>query len=132
MNNGEEFDLLEIATQRDETCCLLRHIKITQYNERPSQINNFSVVRKGLKHYIFLSFMIAIPLFIIGTLITLVRDKDQQKKVRWFIFILFGFWGMTMNWTTGDISNNFFKITEGTGSIHLKFIDLTLLGAAFT
>lgn len=132
LKNGDKFDLLELATQRDQLCCPLRHLKVTSYDVSPSQNNNFNLSSKSPKHFAFFIILLLCVSTIILTLVAVVRDTQQKNKVLWFIFILFGFWGVSMNWTTGQIGNNFFTFTKESGAFNLKILDFTLLGASFT
>lgn len=77
----------------------------------------FSLRNKGIVHYIFLCFIILIPIFIIVTLIAAIRTKMQRKGL-WLIGIIFGFLKLSINWTTGQIG--------------YSLINFSILGAGFS
>lgn len=65
------------------------------------EINGFSFKKARAAHYLFLAAMIAVPLFIITTLIVCIRTKIARRKWLWLIFILVGIASVSFNWTTG-------------------------------
>ena len=69
--------------------------------------NAFSFSGKGPLHYIVLLLAIAIPLLMLDALIKVWRSKTMSWRWAWTIFILFGFFKFTFNWTTGDFSTSF-------------------------
>jgi len=62
----------------------------------------FTLKGKGFMHFIFLIFVILIPLFIIVTVIFAAKTKLNRKWL-WIIGILLGFVTFSINWSTGDI-----------------------------
>ena len=113
-----------------EECCAVRNINVNKFAVSPSQTSKFSLKDKGLKHYIFLFFAVLVPLFIIVTLIKCIRTKGINRKWLWVLFIVFGIYGITLNWTSGDLTLSFISKTDN--GLKFSFLDLTLLGASAT
>lgn len=66
------------------------------------ELNAFSFRQAGPLHYVFLVGAIAIPSFILITLIQCIRTKLPRRKWLWIIFILVGFVQFSLNWSTGE------------------------------
>lgn len=135
ISDGDDWQLVQIFVRKIDGQVLMQHFKFNQFEERPSTFNNFNLEKKGVKHILFLFVMIAVVLFILFSLYKLVRDKHitWRTKWLWFIFIMLGYWGATMNWTTGDISNNFIQVKQigDTQGLNFQIIDFNLLGAGY-
>lgn len=82
-----------------------------------SKVHAFTLKDKGYLHYLFLFFAILIPLFIIVTLIFVIKTK-LPKKWLWIIGILFGFIKFSINWTTGQVG--------------FGLLNISILGAGFS
>jgi len=135
LEKDDEWVLLRLYVRKLEGEVLLQHLKVRTFAERPSTMNNFNLSQKGFKHYAFLATMIGVFLFIVFSLYKLVRDKQIPRKTKWlwFIFIMLGYWGATMNWTTGDISNSMIQFWSNgtTYGYNYRILDLNFLGAGF-
>lgn len=66
------------------------------------ELNAFTLSGKGIQHYVLLLLAIAVPIFIIWTLVLCARTKIRKKWL-WIIFILAGIAKLNLNWTTGEI-----------------------------
>lgn len=130
LERESDFLLIDIYVSANPDCCKLHNINVRPSATRPSAINNFTLKEKSAWHYVFLAGLILVPLFIIYTLVACVRDKQLKRKWLWFLFILVGIYGINLNWTTGEIGNEFFSHT-GTGSLHISLISFQILGAGF-
>ena len=64
-------------------------------------LNRFSLGNKSLLHYFVFTCCVAVPIFIIYTLIICIRTRVRQKWL-WIIFILLGVMQFDLNWTTGQ------------------------------
>lgn len=127
-SNGFAQLLLAIAPLNDE-CCVVTYWRITPTESRPSNLHEFSFENKTWKHFIFFGLLIAVPLFIVLTAIACTFSKPLKRKWLWLIFILFGFWGAELNWTTGEIQNNFFQASDV--GVNFQLFSFHLLGAGF-
>jgi hypothetical protein len=67
-----------------------------------TDINSFNFGKKGFIHYIILACAILIPLFVLVTLVFVVKTP-LPKKWFWIIGVLIGFTKVTFTWTTGQI-----------------------------
>lgn len=79
----------------------------TQASQR--DINRFAFQGKSPWHYAILALSVAIPLFIVATLIVCVRTPIARKKWLWVLFILGGIGSISINWTTGALE---FKLLQ--------------------
>ncbi len=68
------------------------------------EINALSFKNARTQHYVFIGSAMAIPLFIVTTLIVCARTPNLPRKWLWMIFILLGLTSSSLNWTTGEIS----------------------------
>jgi len=72
--------------------------------DRPLQeIHRFTFDEKGFLHYGFLFGCIAVPLFILATLVAAIRMKFRKRKWLWIIFVILGIVQFSLNWTTGQV-----------------------------
>lgn len=79
---------------------------VYQTNESQKTLHAFKFSEKTIKHYLFLVVSVIVPLFIVFTLIICIRTKIEKRKWLWIIFVLFGFFQVSFNWTTGAINFN--------------------------
>jgi hypothetical protein len=70
------------------------------------ELNAFTFEGRGLMHYCILIGAIVIPIFILFVLVVCIRTKMKKRKWLWIIFIILGIGGLTINWTTGQLSFN--------------------------
>ena len=79
----------------------------------------FSFTDKPLLNYIFLSFSIIVPIFILITLILMLRSKIiRKRKIIWALIILF-------------VSIPTFIVNWNTGAVDFKLFNFVLLGTGF-
>lgn len=67
------------------------------------ETNAFTFSRAELTHYLVFTAALAIPIFIVWTLIVCIRTPVSGRKWLWVLFILVGFAQISLNWTTGEI-----------------------------
>lgn len=82
-----------------------KHILGFHVNPIPSslkEMNAFALRGKTLLHYGVLVLAVAIPIFILYTLILCARTRIKRKWL-WVIFILLGIGTLGLNWTTGEL-----------------------------
>lgn len=77
-------------------------VHVNRIPESLEQSNAFKFAGKNAVHYVFLSLAVLIPVFVIYVLILCVRTPVKRKWL-WILFILFGFAGFTLNWTSGQV-----------------------------
>lgn len=76
-----------------------------------SKAHEFSLKDKGFLHYLFLFFAILIPIFILISLIFVIKTKRLKRKWLWIIGVLFGFIKFSINWTTGQVGFSLINIS---------------------
>lgn len=78
------------------------------YRTKASQkiINQFSLIGKTWLHYLILIGAIAVSIFILITLIAVMKTPIKKRKWLWIIFILGGVGAVSINWTTGEYTFN--------------------------
>lgn len=70
-----------------------RHISSANFQPASDSLqilNRFTLSKKSVVHYLFLSVCILIPLFIITTIVLCVRSRVRRRWL-WIVFILIGF-----------------------------------------
>ncbi len=72
--------------------------------------NSFSLWGKPFLNYVALFFAAIVILLIIDALIQLARSPRIRRRWLWTIFILFGFFQISLNWTTGGTGINFLML----------------------
>lgn len=66
------------------------------------ELNAFTLSGKSVKHYILLALAVAVPVFIVWTIVLCARTKIRKKWL-WIIFILVAVAKLNLNWTTGQM-----------------------------
>lgn len=90
-----------VMTKVDEKF-LLHGMNVNVANPGPAGVPGLSFEKKSAAHYLVLVICIAIPIFILATLINCLRTKKVKRRILWSIFILFGIGNLAFNWTTGE------------------------------
>jgi hypothetical protein len=78
-----------------------------RFNRIPSsleEMNRFSVGDKGPLQWLFLAAAVLIPAFCIVSLVICIRSRIRHKWL-WILFILFGLFKVSLNWTTGELDS---------------------------
>lgn len=126
---GDQFLTIDLTVFSEGECCQITNLRSYRDEESPSTRNDWDNVPLSFGRILFLVLLIANVAFIICTLILCARDKTiERRKWLWLLFILFGTWGVMMNWTTGKISLNFLIVNSETGDFTLSIIKAQLLG----
>ena len=123
-----EWALIDIYSQETADGLKFRHFNFQPVPLQPSTIGDFGLKNKSVIHYVFLGLLVLVPLFIIFTVLAIMRNKHMTKKWLWGLFSSVGLWGFNLNWTTGKISTEFVDITAN--SVHFQILSFQLLGAA--
>lgn len=107
----------EILLQRKGANLSIEGLHVNQMQRSLEEANDFSFNDKSALHYIFFSIALFVPVFTLISAIACWRFPIPRRKWFWRVFVLFGFVGFTMNWTTG--------------AINIQLIQFLLLGAGF-
>jgi hypothetical protein len=86
----------------EPTLCSLHLQRLPDALER---LNAFTVRGKSWRHYLFLALALAVPAFIIMSLVLCARTPLPHRRWLWIIFVAFGYGQFTMNWTTGEVAS---------------------------
>lgn len=81
------------------------------------KLNGFTFAGKGVAHYLVFALAIAIPLFIVVSLVLCFRTPIAKRKWLWMLFVAIGFVQFSFNWTDG--------------SYGIQPVSFALLGAGF-
>jgi hypothetical protein len=103
------------------------------FQESLVKANNFSLKGKSFGHYLTLMLMIAIPLFILTTIVFIIITPIK-RKVLWIIFALFGIFAIHFNWGTGDFMLLIRQLSPDGKMEMVKsaFLKISILGAGYT
>lgn len=79
---------------------------VSPYENSLRELYGFSLQNKQATHYIFLFWVLLIPLFILITVGFIVKTP-MKKKWLWVVFALLGFVSFQLNWTNGEVAIQF-------------------------
>lgn len=94
--------LINVATQKKDGVTTIIGFHVYPLADSLENLNKFTLKGKSPFQYAVLAFAALIPLFIIWTLVLCIRTKIEKRKWLWIIFILFGVFRLSINWTTGQ------------------------------
>lgn len=77
-------------------------LRVVPLEKSLQEINALSFQNADPLHYAFLAGVVAMPVFVLVTLVACLRTKIPKRKWLWVIFVLLGFVQLTLNWTTGE------------------------------
>ncbi len=78
------------------------HVYRTEASQR--EINALSLTGKSIGQVVFLLAAVAVPIFIVVTLIFCFRTPVPKRKWLWVLFIMVGIGVIGVNWTTGQFN----------------------------
>ena len=89
--------------------------KVISFNFLPTyksldNIHDFTLKGKSFFHYLWLTLMILIPIFIILTIIFIIRTPLKYKWL-WILLVIFGVVKFQLNWTTGEFDYQLLNFT---------------------
>jgi hypothetical protein len=112
---NKNYYLLETIVEESNNKYHMNKFILTPIPFKAEYLNQFSLYNKSIIHYIYFFFMITIPLFILVTLVFMLRTK-MNKKWLWFLAIIITLVKISMNWETGQMDFQIFAIQIlGTG-----------------
>jgi len=109
--------LTNVVLQRRDAQVTVLGLHVTPMKQSLKELNRFTFAGKGILHYIVFALAIAIPVFIVFTLVLCFRTPIAKRKWLWLLFVALGFVQFSLNWTDG---------TYG-----IQPISFALLGAGF-
>jgi len=91
-------------------------LNISPFDDSLRAVHAFTLENKEVTHYIFLFWMILVPVFILLSAVFVFKTPLRRRWL-WLIFVLFGFVSIYLNWSTGEVG--------------FQFLSFRLLGASF-
>lgn len=89
----------EVSTDRTEIVGL----NVQPLPRSLQETNRYTLGNKGPVHYAFLLCCLAVPAFVLTTVVVCLRTRIERRKWLWVIFILVPVVRFSINWTTGQI-----------------------------
>ncbi|MFC0878850.1 hypothetical protein ACE01N_19800 [Saccharicrinis sp. FJH2] len=117
-NVGDKFLYFTFGIQEQNNKLLITAFDGRIMDDSLTKVHAFTLKGKGFLHYLFLFFAISIPLFILISLIFVIKTKQLKRKWLWIIGVLLGFIKFSMNWTTGQVG--------------FSLINISILGAGYS
>jgi hypothetical protein len=99
-----EWILVRISILKSSDGFLISGLFINPISSSVEEMTGWGWAKRGVKHYIFLSAAVIMPLFILTVFVICLRSRLHKRKWLWLVFILFGIGQFTLNWHTGEIS----------------------------
>lgn len=128
VESGGAFGQLTIAVYPENgVCCVTSYAGFSLTERRPSTFNDLTLEGKGWLHYLIFALAVGFPVLMIGTAVLCYAEKRVRHRWLWIPFILVGLWGVSFNWTTGQLQSELVQWTPQ--GIYFKFISIHLLGA---
>lgn len=93
--------LFEIQCLVDKNEYRIAGFSVRELENSLSEMGEFSLAGKTLKHFLFLFFVIIIPLLIVFTLVSIIRSKIKNKWL-WLVIVLISVCNYKINWYTGE------------------------------
>lgn len=115
---GDKFLYFTFGIREQHNNLLITAFDVRILDDSLSKAHEFSLKDKGFLHYLFLIFAILIPIFILISLIFVIKTKPLKRKWLWIIGVLFGFIKFSINWTTGQVG--------------FSLINISILGAGYS
>jgi hypothetical protein len=110
--------LAEVALQNTGDRHVLKSVQVRPMKESLAHLNRFTFAGKGLWHYVFFAAVLAVPLFMLYTLLLVARAPRLIGKWFWAILVLIGVGQVSLNWTTNAFT--------------VSLMNLHLLGSGFS
>jgi len=99
-----------IVLEKTPAGTLVKGLQVEPVKESLARVNRFTFEGKGPAHYAVLAAAILIPLFVVFTLVLVIRTPMPKRKWLWIVFVLLGFVQLSFNWTTGELAFRTFAI----------------------
>ena len=100
----EGWAVAEVVLAKENERLVVKGVHVNRLSQSLEETNAFALSGKSITHYLFLIGAVAIPLFIVFSLVLCVKTSMERRKWLWVIFVLFGFVGLSLDWTTGQMS----------------------------
>ncbi len=114
-----KFLHFEFKTREENNNLFITTFYVRTFKKPLLKIHEFTLKDKSFIHYVFLFFIILVPIFIVVSLIFVIKTPLKRKKI-WFFGVLLGFMKFQINWTTGEIGFSLIQVSllgAGAGSL---------------
>ena len=98
--------LVVMVLKPEGTDFLVRTVTFTRLADSLQNLNRFTLSNKPVASYLFLAYTIATAILMIYAAVAAYRTPIPKRKWLWIVFVLIGFCGVTLNWTTGQFTIN--------------------------
>lgn len=98
--------LADVVTQKTDHGPLVRGVNVKRRTESLAYTNRFSLSGKSLVHYGILAGAVAVPVLMMWAAVLAYRIPIPRRKWLWILFILTGFFQISLNWTNGHVGVN--------------------------
>lgn len=92
-------------------------LNVYQTAAAQKELNAFTLAGKSNIHYATLAAAIAVPVFILVTLVTCLRTPMAKRKWLWALFIIIGVGGVQLDWTNGHFAASLLHVQLFGGGI---------------
>jgi hypothetical protein len=99
---GDKSVIVTVALAGGPDQSVVTTAHVLPVDEAALVANAFTFAGKGIRHYLVLALAIAVPSFIVITLVVCIRTRVPKRKWAWLVIILFGVGQVSLNWTTGE------------------------------
>lgn len=109
--------VVSVVLERKAGSLLLSGIHMYPTSQSQKTWHQFGLLGKSFLHYLVLFCCVAVPIFILVTLVLAFKTPIARRKWLWRLFVALGLVQFTLNWTTGEFN--------------IQPISFMLLGAGF-
>ena len=95
--------LINVATQKKDGVSTVVGFNVNPMPDSLEHINRFTLIGKGLTHYVLLLLIVLASLFTLYVLVLCIRTRPVKRKWFWIVFIVLGIGKLGINWTTGQL-----------------------------
>ncbi len=95
--------LINVATQKKDGVSTIVGFHVNPMPDSLERINRFTLIGKGLTHYVVLLLIVLASLFTLYALVLCIRKRPVKRKWLWIVFIVVGIGKFGINWTTGQL-----------------------------
>jgi hypothetical protein len=96
--------LASVVLKKTGDALVVTGVNVKPLTDSLESINRFTFEGKGLSHYLIFLAAVLVPLIILVSLVVCIRTPIPKRKWLWVLFILFGFFELSFDWTTGAVN----------------------------
>lgn len=103
LRHGDKWLLVLLAWREKDAVRRITAFRVVPLEKSLQETHAFRLRDIDLIRALFLAGAVAVPVFILVTLVACIRTRMPKHKWLWIIFILVGFTQLSINWTTGVV-----------------------------